>query len=401
MEYKLLARTVASLAAITLAGCQDAVHRADEDRAAIAAKPDAESEAMADDVSPEKNKAGENHGDATAGVIAPNDATGASTTDPDTSPDHQKPTDEAEGHSESASRTRPQQERPSLEKALADLQIPPPWLNSVVLDFDTTKPWNIAWDRIEQLLMTAEESDRQKAVRLAYVYQEAGRAKVGYPASVYFLAGECAWAIREFLALEEKNSTTYMRLASCYLHFGEYRLALEDLEKAQTQISESPPWDTFRHAQVLEAKGDVYADMSDTDAAREAYRQAVELYDQAALPGNQQHVKTRSLRSVKARLDMLDQLALLTTRLRDGAYDGEAPGYTEKIRARVTIKRGRIAHIEVDHQEKADLQATRIMPERIIQLQDLRVDAISGATITSHAVRTSVFEALKKSAGLE
>jgi len=222
-----------------------------------------------------------------------------------------------------------------------------------------------------------------------------------YPASVYFLAGERAWAIREFLLLKEKNSTTYMRLASCHLHFGESRLALENLEKAQTGISESPPWDTFRRAQVLEAKGDVYADMNDTDAAREAYRQAGELYDQAALPGNQQHVKTRSLRSVKARLDMLDQLTLLTTRLRDGTYDGEALGYTDKIRTSVTVEQGRIADIRVDHQEKADLQATRIIPETIIQQQDLRVDAISGATITSHAVTASVFEALKKSAGLE
>lgn len=400
MEYKVSSPAIAFVAAIALAGCQDAVPRGDEDRAANFAKPDAESESLADDTSPDQSKASEDRGDSTTVAMAPIDATDVLTTDQATTHGQQVSTDDTESHAASASRTRPRQEKPSLETALADLQIPPPWLNSVVLDFDTTQPWNKAWDRIEQLLMTAKGSDRQEAVKLAYVYQEAGRAKTGYPASVYFLAGERAWAIREFLALEEKNSTTYMRLASCYLHFGEYGLALENLEKAETQISETPPWDVFRRAQVLEAKGDVYADMKDTDAAREAYRQAVGLYDQAALPSKQQYVKTRSIRSVKARLDILDQLALLTARLQDGTYDGAAPGYTDEIQARVTIERGRIADIQVDHQEKADLQATRIIPERIIQLQDLRVDAISGATITSHAVKASVFEALKKSAGL-
>ena len=98
---------------------------------------------------------------------------------------------------------------------------------------------------------------------------------------------------------------------------------------------------------------------------------------------------------------MVDQLALLTTRLQDGVYHGAAAGYTDQIRARVSIERGKIADIQVDHQEKADLQATRIIPQRIIRQQDLRLDAISGATITSHAVTSSVFEALKKSAGIE
>lgn len=382
MDYKMLRQSMLLITVIALAGCQDSVPRGDNP-------------------SPNRSKTSEDRGDASTVAIAPSDATNNVATDPATAPNHQSPANETEDSSPKDEQSSSQQEKASLEEALVDLQIPPPWLNSVVLDFDTTKPWNKAWDHIEQLLMTADVGDRRKAVKLAYVYQKNGRAKAGYPATVYFLAGECAWAIHEFSLLDDKNSSTYMRLASCYLHFGEYRLALENLENAWGQISESPPWDVFRRAQVLEARGDVYAAMNDVDFARETYRQAVELYEQAALPSNQQYVKTRSIRVVKARLDMMDQLSLLTTRLQDGAYDGAAPGYTESIQARVTIEQGRIADIQIDHQEKADLQATRIIPEKIIQLQDLRVDAISGATITSQAVQTSVFHALKKSAGLE
>ncbi|MBC8868252.1 MAG: hypothetical protein H8E44_02480 [Planctomycetes bacterium] len=102
---------------------------------------EAESAPLADDASSDKIKVSGNHGDAPAGAIAPSEATDAPTTDPDTSPGQQVPTDDAASHSQDAAHTVPQQEKPSLEKALADLQIPPPWLNSVVLEFDTTQPW--------------------------------------------------------------------------------------------------------------------------------------------------------------------------------------------------------------------------------------------------------------------
>jgi len=70
--------------------------------------------------------------------------------------------------------------KPSLEQALAQLQVPPAWLGAVPLDVDpATTPWNKAWDRIEVLLMTADPADRRKAVKLAYVYQSSGRARDG------------------------------------------------------------------------------------------------------------------------------------------------------------------------------------------------------------------------------
>lgn len=296
---------------------------------------------------------------------------------------------------------QPAAEPPTMDEILSNLQVPPPWLDSVDLDFDTTLPWNKAWDRIEVLLGTADPINRQRAVKLAYLYQEEGRARIGYPATVYFLSGEYAWAIREFATLNEKNSATHMRMASCYLHFNQYELALASLEQAEQQITETPPWDTFRRGQVLEAKGDIYADRGDVDPARENYRSAHSCYQQTALPANQQLVKNRSVVNLQSKLELLDHRELLNAPLADGEFSGSVPGYSNTIRARVTVAQGNIAKIDIEHSEKADLQSTRIIPEQIKAKQNLHVDAISGATVTSQAVRHAVFQALKQAAGIE
>jgi hypothetical protein len=55
----------------------------------------------------------------------------------------------------------------SMAQALAELKIPPVWLDAVPLEVDASTPWNKAWDRIEELLMTADPADRRKAMKLA------------------------------------------------------------------------------------------------------------------------------------------------------------------------------------------------------------------------------------------
>jgi fumarate reductase flavoprotein subunit len=66
----------------------------------------------------------------------------------------------------------------------------------------------------------------------------------------------------------------------------------------------------------------------------------------------------------------------------------------------VTVLNGRIADVELDHREKADLGARTILPERIVREQRADVDGITGATVTSQAIQSAVFQALKQSAGL-
>jgi uncharacterized protein with FMN-binding domain len=54
----------------------------------------------------------------------------------------------------------------------------------------------------------------------------------------------------------------------------------------------------------------------------------------------------------------------------------------------------------VKHEEKIDLNATQIVPQRMVEKQSVQVDGITGATITSQAIVEGAFQALKQ-AGLQ
>ncbi|HUT35968.1 MAG TPA: FMN-binding protein [Planctomycetota bacterium] len=289
--------------------------------------------------------------------------------------------------------------KPSLEQALAELKVPPPWLDAVPLAVAPSTPWNKAWDRIEVLLMTADPADRRKAVKLAYVYQTDGRAREGYPAAVYFLAGETAWALVEHRKLADKNAVAWMRLASCYLHFGEHGQALAALDEALKHLPD-PPWRPFQEAQVFEARGDVLAGQGDRAGARAAYQRAARLYEAIPPKPPLQLPASRAAARVASKADMLDRDALKSARLREGTFAATVFGYSDNIRATVTVRDGRIADVKLDHREKADLGARTILPERIVREQRADVDAITGATVTSQAIMSAVFQALKQAAGL-
>jgi uncharacterized protein with FMN-binding domain len=56
--------------------------------------------------------------------------------------------------------------------------------------------------------------------------------------------------------------------------------------------------------------------------------------------------------------------------------------------------------MQLKHKEKIELNATKIIPRQIIARQSLKVDAVTGATVTSQAIVDGTFDALKK-AGLK
>ena len=289
--------------------------------------------------------------------------------------------------------------KPSLDRALAELQVPPAWLEAVPLAVDPSAPWNKAWDRIEELLMTADPGDRRKAVKLAYVYQANGKARDGLPAATYFLAGETAWALVEHRKLTNKNAVAWMRLASCYLHFGEHAHALAALDEALQHLPD-PPWRRYQEAQVHEARGDVLADQDARPLAKVAYDQATRLYEATPRQPPVQLPAWRGARRVTAKIDLLARDALKSARLRDGIFAATVFGYSDNIQAQVTVRDARIMEVKLDHREKADLGARVILPERIIEKQSVEVDGVTGATVTSQAIKSAVFQALKQSAGL-
>jgi uncharacterized protein with FMN-binding domain len=83
--------------------------------------------------------------------------------------------------------------------------------------------------------------------------------------------------------------------------------------------------------------------------------------------------------------------------LKDGIYDGEARDGPVKVRAKVTIQNQRISDIELlEHRTWKGKAAENIIPAKIIAEQTTKVDAVSGATVSSRAIMNAVEAAVRK-----
>ena len=86
------------------------------------------------------------------------------------------------------------------------------------------------------------------------------------------------------------------------------------------------------------------------------------------------------------------------TRIPDGDYEGTAAGFGGPIVVRVTVSQGRITRVVVvRHSESPGTSdpAIALMPARVVERQELDVDAVSNATITSRGILAAVEAALK------
>jgi fumarate reductase flavoprotein subunit len=88
----------------------------------------------------------------------------------------------------------------------------------------------------------------------------------------------------------------------------------------------------------------------------------------------------------------------------DGTWRGAAPGFGGEVIAFVMIEGGIIRSIEVDVSDEtpelAELPRTEI-PKNVIVRGDMDVDAISGATVTSEAIKSAIAVALDGAASKE
>ncbi len=83
----------------------------------------------------------------------------------------------------------------------------------------------------------------------------------------------------------------------------------------------------------------------------------------------------------------------------DGTYTGSAQGLNGEVPVTVTVKGGKITDIAVgENKETPAIAAAAIekIPAAIIAAQSTKVDAVSGATITSNAIIKAVEQALSK-----
>ena len=84
--------------------------------------------------------------------------------------------------------------------------------------------------------------------------------------------------------------------------------------------------------------------------------------------------------------------------LKDGVYEGEYRKGINKAVVKVTIADGRIAEVELVKHTASCIgkKANEIIPQRIVEQQSTRVDAISGATNSSRVVMNAVQKAIEK-----
>ncbi|MDD2446141.1 MAG: FMN-binding protein [Tissierellia bacterium] len=83
--------------------------------------------------------------------------------------------------------------------------------------------------------------------------------------------------------------------------------------------------------------------------------------------------------------------------LTDGTYTGEGEGMAP-LTVEVTVTDGKIANVEVtEHDETPDISDPAIeqIPALIVEKNSTDVDAISGATVTSDAIKEAVNNALE------
>jgi len=291
---------------------------------------------------------------------------------------------------------RPAQ-KPSLKRELAALKVPPPWLEKVQVHWDTAKPWQDA--RLEVRRLLAEKGDKAKeGVKLTWLYFKKGDIGDGHELPMYlFLSGNYAWATVEYeKRIQSGKGKEYLNLAACYMHFGEYPKAKAMLERALKDLPEDP-WRINALANVHNGLGDLHRDMGDLDKAREHYREAIRLYPTSNQPYGR-HVLKRQAAKVQNKLDLLTMQSLATIKLEDGTYKGTSLGFNDQreIVVTLTVKDGKIARMDVDHGEKIELDATVLIPKRIIAKQSLQVDAITGATITSQAIIDAALQAVRQ-----
>ncbi len=294
--------------------------------------------------------------------------------------------------------------KPSLKQALADLKTPPGWFATTKVDWDMSRPWSEGRLEIRRLL-ALDEASVQQAVKLTWLYKQKGDINDGHEWPMYlFMSGNYAWATVEYpkyLATVDGKGPThaYLCYASSLAHFGEYAQATAVLDKAMNDLPPAP-WRIRNIANIHDQYGDIYAEMGQIDKAKQAYAEAMRLLPTSNQPYGR-HLLHRHAAKVKAKLDLLMFQSLATANLRDGTYRGTSLGYGEKdLIVTLTITNGRIADIQLKHFEKIDLGATKIIPQRIIEKQSLKVDGVTGATVTTQAIIEGTFEALKK-AGLK
>ena len=102
------------------------------------------------------------------------------------------------------------------------------------------------------------------------------------------------------------------------------------------------------------------------------------------------------LGKMKKQLEQIDTSTVDISQVADGIYTGESETELVKVAVNVTVKDGKIENIDIlKHECGKGKPAERII-ESIIQKNNVEVDAVSGATVSSAVIQDAVRTALRK-----
>ena len=91
-----------------------------------------------------------------------------------------------------------------------------------------------------------------------------------------------------------------------------------------------------------------------------------------------------------------------STTVKDGTYEETVDGRNGKVTVSTTISSGKITNVEVkDNKETPEIAGTAIteLPKKIVEKNSPNVDGVTGATITSDAIKEAVKNAIKTAGG--
>lgn len=91
----------------------------------------------------------------------------------------------------------------------------------------------------------------------------------------------------------------------------------------------------------------------------------------------------------------LDKSSVQISNVPDGVYEGSAETTLVKVKVRVTVAGGRIDSIEIlEHQCGKGMPANVIVDD-MTKENNIEVDAVSGATVSSEVIKAAVRAALR------
>lgn len=267
-----------------------------------------------------------------------------------------------------------------------------------VVDADETK-----WKSGAKLLHHALEVNKANKVNLAKSMKALGHVYADllcdYARGAYwYQAAEKSYGIDDY---------ERVTLAMCYAKLGGRDLAMSTL--AQTRTVGAGLTRTYAMMGEIDVAIDRASQLAKAFpsaghlAAGDAYRRNAR-YDEAlkhynfilGISSREGELRRNKERASQAMEIMRGLKTLDLSRVPDGAYEAASRGYSGPVRVRVTVAGAAIASAAVvEHRESRALSANVFVPGQIVETQGFeRLDAVTGATITSDAVTNAAVKAL-------